>query len=205
MKTRLVVALMAGLGLVACADWRTASSAREAIDDLAPRPADATQQRAWRRLQLASAYFEQGQDDIAMQEARAALQIDPHQAQAFNLLGLIHQRRHAPDLAEQSFQQALRLASRSPSDLGDIQHNHGWFLCEQAQFDRGQDELMRALQQPGYSARAKTWMVMGDCQLKAGQVAQAQTSWRQALNIDPSNTWLQQRLNPLSRAPKSVE
>ena len=107
------------------------------LDALTPAEPSATRERATRRLSLATAYYEQSQNTFALQEVRSALQIDPHFAQAYSLLGLIHQRDKAPQLASQSFQQALRLGSTAPvrsAELAEIQHNYGWFLCEQNQF-----------------------------------------------------------------------
>ena len=62
------------------------------VDRLTQPEPDSVRQRAIRRITLASAYFAQEQMDAAMQETRAALQIDPDFAQAYSLLGLIHQQ-----------------------------------------------------------------------------------------------------------------
>ena len=106
------------------------STSTSKLDTLTQAEPDTTRQRAMRRLSLASAYFEQNQNDVAQQEVRAALQIDSQFADAYSLLGLIHQRENAPTLAQQSFEHAIQLASASSasaSELGAIQHNYGWF------------------------------------------------------------------------------
>ena len=149
------------------------------------------------RLQLAAAYFEQGQHEVAEQEARAAMDLDPSYAPSHNMLGLIHQRLQSPEWAKQNFEQALTLASKpgqSTADLASIQHNYGWFLCEQGQHAQGQTLLQHALSQPGYRQAVTTWVVLGDCQQRAGQQAQAQQSWQHALTLEPNNAWLKQRL-----------
>ena len=183
-----------------------------AVEALTQPEPSAQRQRAWRRLQLASVYFEQGHPDVAMQEVRAALRIDPQDAQAFNLLGLIHHQRHADDLAEQSFQQALKLAHRDPASrdtLASVAHNYGWFLCERGQFAQGQHLLTQALTLPVAPAVSghtfKTWLVLGDCQQQAGQTTQARHSWRQALTLEPHNPWLQKRLSAVAADSLSVE
>jgi type IV pilus assembly protein PilF len=133
---------------------------------------DNTRQRAMRRLSLASAYYEQQQNDVAQQEVRAALQIDPGYADAYSLLGLIHQRANAPRLAQQSFEQALLLASQVPvrtAELGAIAHNFGWFLCEQNRFAEAQNQFERALSQPGYASADKTNKAIVFCQTRASQ------------------------------------
>ncbi len=189
-QTVALFALVLGvLSLQACrSPMRDARTAQ--LDALtAPEP-DAQRERAMRRLALASAYFEQNQSTAALQEARAALQIDATYPQAFSLIGLIHQRANAPALAQQSFEQALELASQPPAtplDLAEVQHNYGWFLCQQDRFELAQTQLMQAVAQPGYPQGAKSWMVLGVCQLRAGQKTQARRSFDAALALEPSN------------------
>ena len=184
--TRLAVltcaALCTCLALTACV-----SSETSRLDALTTPEPNALRERALRRLSLATAYFEQGQNTVAQQEVRAALQIDPHFADAYNLLGLIHQRDAAAQLAEQSFQQALELASTAETQsatLASAQHNYGWFLCEQHRFNEAHTQFSRALQHPTYRQPAKTWMALGVCQQKAGQTADARQSFEQALKLD---------------------
>lgn len=152
------------VGLGAC------STVTHPLDALTQPEPDGTRQRAMRRLHLASAYFEQGQNEVAQQEVRAALQIDPHYAEAYSLLGLIHQRAHAPTLAQQSFEMALQLASQPPVQRGElaaIQHNYGWFLCEQNRFSDAQAQFTQALVQPGYRQVDKTNKAIDICHARA--------------------------------------
>ena len=173
------------------------ASQQAVVDQLTQPEADATRQRAMRRLALASAYFEQGQNEVAQSEARAALQIDARYAQAYNLLGLIHQRNNAPQLAEPSFAQALQWAQ--PAELGDIEHNYAWFLCQDQRYAEAQAHFVRALAQPQYAQRSKTWLSQGVCQLRAGDAVQAQHSFEAALAADPHNATAQAQLNALKK------
>jgi type IV pilus assembly protein PilF len=160
----LVVWTTVGCDLVAC------SQAVLPLDTLTQAEPDSTRQRAMRRLSLASAYYEQNQNEVAQQEVRAALQIDPRYADAYSLLGLIHQRANAPVLAQQSFEQALHLAKQSPPRTGElaaIQHNYGWFLCEQNRFTEAQTQFDHALLQPDYAFAVKTREALALCQRRA--------------------------------------
>jgi type IV pilus assembly protein PilF len=161
----LVCALLAATcGLSACVSSSTQ------IDMLTQAEPDSTRQRAMRRLNLASAYYEQNQNDVAQQEVRAALQIDPQFAEAYSLLGLIHQRDNAPGLAQQSFEQAIELASVSPlnaAELSAIQHNYGWFLCQYNRFTEAQTQFQLAVSQSSYRQIDKTRNAMGICQARA--------------------------------------
>ena len=163
-----VVCLFAAVcGLNAC------GSTSKQLDTLTQAEPDSTRQRAMRRLSLASAYYEQNQSEVAQQEVRAALQIDPNYADAYSLLGLIHQRANAPVLAQQSFEQALQLASQTPvrsAELGAIQHNYGWFLCEQNRFAQAHMQFENALTQPSYPSADKTHKAIAFCKQRAAEV-----------------------------------
>ncbi len=178
--------------LMACATPYASSQ----FNELTPIELNATQERAQRRLVLALAYFEQGQNDVALQEVRAALKIDPQNASAYNLLGLIHQRNHAPALALQSFETSVYWAKQTASsvDLADAQHNLGWLLCEQTQYPKAQAQFEQALLQTHYRQQSKTLMASGICHLRAGQADAARQSWQQSLANDPLNALVRYQL-----------
>jgi type IV pilus assembly protein PilF len=157
------------LSMVAC------SPSMPPLDTLTHSELSNTQQRAMLRLNLASAYFEQGQNMVAQQEVRAALKIDPTSAEAYSLLGLIHQRDNSPQLAQQSFEQALVLAAHPPvrgDQLASIEHNYAWFLCQQNRFNDAQRHFDQALAQPSYRQTDKTLKAIGFCQARAGALPQ---------------------------------
>ena len=125
-----------------------------------------------------------------MQETRAALQIDPDFAQAYSLLGLIHQRNNAMDLAQQSFETAIRLTARvstSGEEIGAVLHNYGWFLCQQGKYSSAQYQFAMAISQPGYRQLGQTWLVNGVCQVRAKQPVQARNSFEKALGFAPND------------------
>ncbi len=142
-----------------------------------------TRRRARVRLELAAGYFEQGQTMVALDEINRALVIDPRFAAAHNLRGLILMGLNEPRLAEESFQQALRI---SPRD-GDTWHNLGWFYCQQERFVQSAQAFDTALQSPAYASAARTWMVQGICQARAGQFHEAEASLSRAFQLDASN------------------
>lgn len=162
-KMRMLLASVVLVGLSAC------GTGIPPLDALTQAEPDGTRQRAMRRLHLASAYFEQGQNDVAQQEVRAALKIDADYAEAYGLLGLIHQRAHVPTLAQQSFEKAIQLATQPPvhgAELAAIQHNYGWFLCEQNRFSDAHAQFTQALAQPGYRQVDKTNKAIDLCRAR---------------------------------------
>ena len=155
--------------LVAC------GTANSSLDALTTPELNSTQQRAMQRLNLATAYYEQGQNEVAQQEVRAALKIDPKSAQAYSLLGLIHQRDNAPQLAQQSFEQAVVLASAPPvrgAELAAIEHNYAWFLCQQHRIAEARKYFERALAQASYRETDKTLKAIAFCQTRTEAVSQ---------------------------------
>ena len=131
-----------------------AVSSREARVDLLTESDETAQRRRARiRIELASAYFQQGQSLVALDEIKQALTIDPTYTDAYNLRGLVYLRLNNLILAEDSFQRALALDPRDP----DVAHNYGWLLCQQSKFEESFRYFFRALENPAYGLAAKTW------------------------------------------------
>ncbi len=176
LNVALVAALLSGCGSVPAAPeseraWLTQTEEPE------------TRRRARVRLELAAGYLEKGLTVVALDEVNRALGIDPRFPAAHNLRGLILMELNEPRLAEESFQQALRLAPRD----GDTWHNLGWFYCQQERHAQAVQAFTSALQAPAYASAPRTWMVMGICQARAGQYAEAESSLSRAFQLDAGN------------------
>jgi type IV pilus assembly protein PilF len=139
--------------------------------------------RARVRLELAVGYFEQGQTNIALDELKQALALDPAFAEAFNLRGLVYMRLNDPQLAEDSFKRALVLSPRNPDTL----HNYGWLLCQQGRFAESEQSFDQALASAVYANRPKTFMTQGLCQMRSGKAGEAERSLARAYELDPGN------------------
>ena len=140
--------------------------------------------RASVRLQLASAYFSDGQLTTALDEVKQAINADPKMAEAYNLRGLIYAGMGDDALAEDSFRRALQL---SPRD-GDVMHNYGWFLCLQRRFGEAEAQFQQALAQPQYRDVTRTLLAQGVCEARAGQLAEAERTLQRAYALDSANT-----------------
>lgn len=139
--------------------------------------------RARVRLELAVAYFEQGQTAVALDELKQALALDPTSPEAFNLRGLIYMRLSENALAEESFRRALTL---NPRDA-DTQHNYGWLLCQMGRHADSERAFGQALASAVYGNRPKTLMALGLCQARAGRPADAENSLARSYELDPGN------------------
>ena len=168
------------LGLVACgstgqrtdkSDLVTASDETEA------------RKRARIRLELAVNYFSEGKTTIALDELKQSIAVDPGLFEAHNLRGLIYLRLNEFSLADDSFRQALVLNPKAAT----VQHNYGLLLCQQGRMAAAAEMFSAALANPAYNERAKTWMIQGLCQAKAGQAQAAETSLLNAYQLDPGN------------------
>ena len=134
-------------------------------------------------LELAATYFADGMNSYALDAMQQSLAADNGLYEAHNLRGLIYMRLNEPILAEDGFRKALAVQSQAAS----VQHNYGWFLCQQGRMGEAMAMFSAALANPTYDARAKTWMTQGLCQANAGQAATAENSLLTAFSLEPAN------------------
>lgn len=139
--------------------------------------------RARIRLELAVGYFEQGQTTIALDELKQSLVADPEYAEAYSLRGLIYMRLNDFRFAEESFKKAIAL---NPQD-SNVVHNLGWLLCLQGRYPESFELFSKALSNPQYGERAKTYRALGLCQLRAGLRTEAEASLLKSHEFDAAN------------------
>jgi len=147
-----------------------------------PKVADAGK-RARARMELASAYFAQGQPDTALDEVKLALEADPKSADAYNLSGLIYASLGDPVQADASFRRSLELNPQSGGTL----HNYGWFQCQQGRYAEAQASFTRALAVPQYRDMPRTMLVQGVCYARSGNLVEAEQILNRAFEIEPGN------------------
>jgi len=174
--------------------WLAGCAAGPGVVPTEPGPvADETlaHKRARLRLELATAYYQQGQDAVALEELGQSLTHRRDNAAAWSLRGLVLMRQGQWAPARESLERAVALA---PQDA-DLLHNLGWLMCQQpdAPLDQAEQHLQRAL---ALAASARTWTALGLCQQRAGQLGQAQASLQQALALSPDQP---QALWPLAQ------
>lgn len=139
--------------------------------------------RARIRLELAAGYFDKGQTTIALDEVKQSINADPSLYEAYNLRGLIYTRLDDVPLAEESFRKALAINPNAAA----IQHNYAWLLCHHGRMSESLQWFGRALANPAYGERAKTWMAQGLCQVSNGQKAEAEASLLRSYELDAGN------------------
>jgi len=190
---RLLAASFAGVAVAfllgGCVNTRTTTtsladtSSGKGAEIVTESDESSRQRRARLRLELASGYFEHGQNTVALDEIKQALAADPNYADAYSLRGLVYMRLDDAGMAEDSFRRAIAINPRDPN----VRHNYGWLLCQQNRYGDAAQQFSAALAVPSYTDRAKTLMTQGVCELRAGQRPEAERSLMQAYEIDAGN------------------
>ena len=93
------------------------------------------------RLNLALAYLEQQDFPKAKENIDKAHQHDPKDYLPYSVLAYYYQQIGDSSLAEQAYQQALKLSYNRP----DVRNNYGTFLCKQGQFQQAYQQFELAV------------------------------------------------------------
>ncbi len=182
-----------------------ASAAAGKVTQVAPPPQAPEQkpdpkEAARLRIELASLYLSRGSIGPALDEANSAAKLDPENAQAFNLLGLINMQLKEDAQASVNFERALRLAANDP----DINNNYGWFLCERGRAAESIKFFMAAVRSPLYTNVDRSLVNAGVCSRRRGSDAEARRFFEQALAVRANQPVALFNLAELSFAGGSV-
>lgn len=139
--------------------------------------------RAHIRLELAASYLQSGRANVALDEARQAVTIDPTYADAWHLRGLAYMALKDLSKAQSDLERARDLKPGDP----DILHNLGWLRCEQKDYDAADALFKQALATPGYAQRVKTQTAQGVCYERAGHLKLAHETLLHAYEFDARN------------------
>ena len=174
------IALMGAIAGCATAPGAMGNSAMElrtAADDSPERA------RARTRLDLATGYFQNNQNAVALDELKKVLQVDPGFGDAYNLGGLIYMKMNEQALAEAHFQRAISL---NPGDANAM-HNLGWLQCQQGRYAEASQSFQRAIAVPRYLERARTVLTQGICESRSGDNAKAEATLMHSYELDAGN------------------
>lgn len=163
--------LLVTLGLMGCASAPT--NKNSAPDD--------PSKVAYLNTQLAIAYVRDGENELALKKLERAVGVDPNYAPAYSTMGLLYNRVGAFDKAVNSFRTALELDPENSSIL----NNYGQVLCQHGQYEKGQEMFLKANENLLYRSPEIAFSNAGTCALAAGDVADAETHFREALQINP--------------------
>jgi type IV pilus assembly protein PilF len=149
-----------------------------------PKPPEVSpKDRAALHADLGAGYYERGRLDVAIEELTEAANLDPANPRIYNYFGLVYAMLGDNPKAEQNFQRALSLA---PED-SEIRHNWGWYLCSNDRPRESIPEFERALRNPFYKTPEIALTNAGRCSAAFGDIAGAESFYRQALARSPNN------------------
>jgi type IV pilus assembly protein PilF len=120
---------------------------------------------------------------VALEELRIAVAADPSYALAHGMFGLVYMELRENQLAEQSFERALKLAPNDP----DLNHNYGWFLCQTKREPESIKYFLQAIRNPLYPTPQRSYAAAGQCSLKANNLKDAEGLLARALKLDPDD------------------
>ena len=133
-------------------------------------------------MAAASAAYEAGRLDEAAKQARQAIKVDPRSGDAHTLLAAIAARSGDQAGAGEHYLKALEIAPTN----GAYANNYGIWLCGSGHAEESLGWFDKALADPAYPTPSTALANAGTCAQQAGQLDRAETSWRQALALDPN-------------------
>jgi type IV pilus assembly protein PilF len=84
-------------------------------------------------------------------------------------------------LAEDSFERALRLSPNEP----EINHNYGWFLCQNKREEDSIRYFLQAIRNPLYPTPWRSYSAAGQCSLRIDKPKDAEEFFLRALRQEP--------------------
>jgi type IV pilus assembly protein PilF len=146
-----------------------------------PKPAD---ERVQAQLDLARGYLEKRDIAKARRPLEQALEIDPGSVEANVLMAMIYQVEGEKKLAESAYRQALR----SDPAHAMARYNYGTFLYGEGRYDEARKQLLVAVEDTTYNARAQAYEALGLSEVKLGDLELAEKSLQRALMLNAGQT-----------------
>lgn len=132
---------------------------------------------------LGMVYLNDGQLNVALDEARKAIDADPSYPLGYNLLGLVQMYLDDNRAAEENLRRALQLAPSDP----EINNNYGWFLCQRGREKQSIEYFVEASRNTLYAAPTKPLTNAAICSISAGDDKAGEDFLMKALRADPQN------------------
>ena len=133
--------------------------------------------------QLGARYYRKGDYDLARDRLLLALEQDPKNAFAWSTLGLTYEALGNVRLAEDAYDNAVRVAPRNYK----IQENYAVFLCRQDRFDDARRYFDKAIKAPTNDYSEQTYTNAGVCMLQKPDHVAAEEYLRAALDRRPNH------------------
>jgi len=144
------------------------------------RAAPTKQQKIARiHMDLAVGYMQENVPEVAAEELRVALALEPNNAKIHHTMALLHLRLGDNELAAKAFLKALRLDPADP----EIHNNYGVFLSGRDQLDLAIKHFECAIDNPLYSTPFMAYTNAGLTAIKKPDPATAERYFRTSLQL----------------------
>jgi len=132
--------------------------------------------------QLGARYYRKGDFDLARDRLELALEQNPKNGLAWSALGLTYEALGNLRLAEDAYDNAVRVAPRDYK----IQENYAVFLCRQDRFDDARRYFDKAIKAPTNDYSEQTYTNAGVCMMQKPDHVAAEAYLRAALERRPN-------------------
>ena len=139
------------------------------------------------RSQLAAEYIRTGDLDSAKRSLDQALNIDSRDANANMMMGILLQQEGSKPNMEKADAYFKRAISSEP-DNAQARNNYGTYLYQLQRYNDAIEQFTRAGATLGYDQRYQSLENLGRIYLKLGDVANAEKSFKQALQANRNAT-----------------
>lgn len=191
---RALIAASLGALLLACSgqvsfgkkdDFSRGESSRERESPTERMDAEENPLRAAEiNVSLGRGYMAQGQNEIALQKFRRALQIAPNMPIAHTAIAVLYERIGDDDSAGKHYQRAADLDKKS----GVMNNNYATWLCRHRRYKEADRRFAIAIDDPFYKTPSVALGNRAHCALSSGNLAVAESSLDQALKLDANNS-----------------
>lgn len=138
--------------------------------------------RATSQVDLGTAYYREGQIELAIQTLDHAAKLDPSNWRARSNLAVVYVAKGRPDLAEKSFKAALHI---SPKEA-EVLNNYGSFLLAQGRTDEALESFTAALADLEYRSPAVVYSNISAALLAKGRPDDALKAAEEAVHRVPA-------------------
>ncbi len=171
MKNKFVLLLLICVGIYACS---TVKKQDADLDVPEESPANVY-------TNLGIEYLVRGQDDLALENFKAALNTDSGNSEAHHAIAILYRKLKQKDLAEYHLQKAVSLRASNAS----AQTDYGNYLCDEGNYAEADERYQKAIGTPLYKTPWNAMTNAGMCAQSAGRLEDAESYLRDALKLRP--------------------
>jgi type IV pilus assembly protein PilF len=131
-------------------------------------------------LALATGYLEEGDLPNSKRSLGLAAAIDGNNSDVYATWGLVYSREGEPELADDSFQRALRI---NPGN-SKARNNYAAFLFANSRFEDAYEQLERVVQDVEYPNRSQSFENLGLAALRLNRPADAEAAFARAVQLN---------------------